>query len=275
MFKKPVTQWESVLTKPLKKKVSFLQKVCKVNKDDEIVIREAFFNNLSFALVREIFTLVEDVIEADGIDPSFQEVIYDRLLRVIGIASLYPVDRDAEDNIITGENYEVYSACYHDLEHVVDFIDAYPDINSVCDLGSGSGRALLYMALHANREIEYMGLELVSNRVDFTNSISQYFNLTNVSFKTSNFLETPDDFLGFGAYYLYDPVGTDDVPQLVSYFEQMIDRGDKFYIIFLSGWDDLMLNGLNAIKGLEKIESINSHKQQDRYLNFYKVVNAV
>jgi len=33
-----------------------------------------------------------------------------------------------------------------------------------------------------------------------------------------------------------------------------------------------MLNGLDALKGLEKIDSINSHKQQDRYLNFYKTI---
>jgi hypothetical protein len=273
MFKTPVAQWEVILTKPLKSQISFLKKVCKVNRKDELVIREAFFNNLSYPLVKKIFKLVADVIETDAIDPSFQEVIYDRLLRVIGIARLYPVDRDAEDNIIEGENYEVYSACYHDLEHIVDFINHQTDINSICDLGSGSGRALLYMALQVNRKIEYMGLELVDNRVEFTNSISKYFNLQNLSFKTSDFLETPEDFHGFGAYYLYDPVGTEDVPVLVSYFVQMIASGASFYILFLSGWDDLMLNALDNLDSLEKIESRKSHKQQDRYLNFYKVID--
>ena len=91
-------------------------------------------------------------------------------------------------------------------------------------------------------------------------------------FKTSDFLETPEDFLGFSCYYLYDPVGTDDVDLLISYFQKMIKEGAKFYIMFISGWDELMLDGLNKLDGLKMIRSVNSHKQPDRYVNFYEVL---
>jgi hypothetical protein len=90
-------------------------------------------------------------------------------------------------------------------------------------------------------------------------------------FKTSDFLETPEDFLGFNCYYLYDPVGTDDVDLLLSYFQKMINEGAKFYIMFISGWDELMLDGLNNLDGLEMISTVSSHKQPDRFVNFYKV----
>jgi hypothetical protein len=272
MFSSPVTQWEKILTKPLKNQIKFLCKVCKVNRRDNLIIREAFFNNLSFELVRRIFKLVKDVVKADGIDYSFQEIILDRLIGVSGIAHLYPDDVEVEDNIIFGEGYHVYTACYNDLDLLVEFIDSRDDINSLCDLGSGSGRALFYLALEVKkREIEYAGLELVNDRVEFTNSIAQNFKLKNMLFKTSDFLETPEDFLGFDSYYLYDPVGTDEVDELISYFEKMIIDGAKFYILFISGWDELMLDALNNLKGLEQISSVKSRKQLDRYVNFYKV----
>ncbi len=270
MFQSPVTQWEKILNKPLKNQIKFLNKVCSVNKRDDLIIREAFFNNLSFELIKRIFRLVEDVVQADGIDYSFQDIIYDRLLRVTGIAHLYPEDKEAEDNIIEGEGYHVYSAGYHDLDLLVDFVHQHKDIHSLCDLGSGSGRALLYLALEIERDMKYLGLELVDERVDFTNSIADYFSLENVRFKASDFLDTPEDFLGYDAYYLYDPVGTDDVDLLASYFQKMIDDGAKFYILFISGWDDLMVNALGKIKGLKILSSVKSHKQQGRVVNFYK-----
>ncbi|MBT4790143.1 MAG: methyltransferase domain-containing protein [Halobacteriovoraceae bacterium] len=272
MFKSPRTQWENILTKPLVKQTKFLNKVCSVNRKDNLVIRQAFFENLSFALVKQIFKLVKNVIKADGIDFSFQDLILDRLLWVSEISHLYPEDREVEENIIFGEGYHVYTACYYDLDLIIEFINSHDDINSVCDLGSGTGRALLYMALEVDRELEYVGLELVNERVEFTNSIAKYFDLKNLFFKTCNFLERPNDFLGFDGYYLYDPVGTDDVSLLVSYFEKMISDGAKFYILFISGWDDLMLDALDKLETLEKIDSIKSRKQQDRYVNFYKVI---
>lgn len=272
MFKSPSKQWEIILTKPFEKQCKFLNKVCKVNRHDSLIIREAFFENLSFNLVREIFTLVDKVVEADKIDPSFREIILDRILWITKIAHLYVRDTQAEENIIEGEEYNVYSACYYDLDLIVEFINSRDDIHSLCDLGSGSGRALLYILLKAKRELECVGLELIDDRVKFTNSIAKHFELKNLFFKTSDFLESPEDFEGFDAYYLYDPVGTDDVELLISYFEKMIANGDKFYILFISGWDDLMLNALDNLKTLAKINSISSRKQQDRYVNFYKVI---
>ena len=44
-----------------------------------------------------------------------------------------------------------------------------------------------------------------------------------------------------------------------------------FYIIFISGWDDLMLNALDGLENLEKLETNKSRKQIDRFVNFYKV----
>jgi hypothetical protein len=155
---------------------------------------------------------------------------------------------------------------------VNDFVNSRDEINSVCDLGSGSGRSLFYMAVKMERELQYLGLELIDDRVEFTNSISKHFDLKNLTFKTCNFLENPDQFLGFDAYYLFDPVGTDDVDLLISYFEIMIADGAKFYIFFISGWDDIMLNALDGLKTLERIGSFNSRKQEDRYVNFYKVI---
>lgn len=272
MFKTPKKQWEVILTKPLEKQSRFLNKVCKVNRRDALIIREAFFDNLSFELTRKIFKLVLDVVDSGAMDYSFQDIIFDRLLGVSAIAHLYPEDHDREENIIFGEGYHVYTASYHDLDILIDFINSHEDIKSVCDLGSGSGRAIFYMALKAQRDLEFVGLELVSERVDFTNAIVKNFALGNVMFKTSNFLENPKSFLGFDAYYLYDPVGTDDVDLLVSYFAKMISNGDKFYILFVSGWDEIMLNELNNLKGLKLLSSTNSHKQEDRYINFYKVI---
>lgn len=272
MFKSPARQWEIILTKPLEKQAAFLNKVCKVNKKDRLVIREAFFENLSFDLIKPIFKMVLDVVEADKIDHSFLELIQDRLLWITKVAHLYPRDIDAEENIIEGEEYNVYSACYYDLDLVIDFINSHDDIKTLCDLGSGSGRALLYIILMSNRSLECVGLELIDNRVEFTNSLARHFKLPNLFFKTSDFLDNPEDFLGFDAYYLYDPVGTDDVPLLISHFEKMITDGAKFYILFISGWDDLMLNALGELENLELIDSISSRKQLDRYVNFYKVV---
>lgn len=271
MFQKPVTQWEKILEKPLDKQIKFLQKVCKVNRHDDLVIREVFFDNLDFPLIKQIFKLVDRVVAAGGIDPSFQDLIYDRLLRVIGIEHLYPEDRNAEDNIIEGEGYHVYSANYLDLDRIINFINTHDDIKSVCDLGSGSGRALLYMVLETSRDIQYVGLELVEERVEFTNDISKYFGLKNLFFKTSDFLDTPSDFTGFNAYYLYDPVGTDDVDLLISYFVKMIEDGHKFYILFISGWDDLFLDAMAKLERLEKLSSYPSHKQPGRFVNFYQV----
>lgn len=270
-FKSPKTQWENILTKPLKKQSDFLCKVCKVNKNDNLVIREAFFNDLSFSLTKQIFRLVKNVVATDRIDISFQDIILDRLLGVSDVAHLYPEDREAENNIITGEGYHVYTASYRDLDLIIDFIKSRDDIKNLCDLGSGSGRALFYMALELSQKIQFMGLELIDERIQFTQNIANVFKLDNMKFKTSNFLETPEDFSGFDSYYLYDSVGTEDVPLLVSYFENMIQEGAKFYILFISGWDDIMLNELDSLEGLSKIDSNKSFKQEDRFVNFYKV----
>ncbi len=272
MFKTPARQWEQILAKPLQKQSAFLNKVCKINKRDQLVIREAFFERNSFELVGQIFKLVENVIDAELMDYSFRELILDRLLWITKIAHLYPEDLDVEENIIFGEEYSVYSASYYDLDLVNEFINSRDDIHTLCDLGSGSGRALLYILLKAERSLECAGLELVPERVEVTNSIAKHFELKNLFFKTSNFLESPEDLKGFDAYYLFDPVGTDDVELLISHFENMIANGDKFYILFISGWDDLMLNALGKLQGLEQIESHKSRKQQDRYVNFYKVI---
>lgn len=272
MFKTPSAQWEKILTKPLEKQIKFLNKVCSVSRNDSLMIRGAFFNNLSFDLVKKVFKLVRNVVKNDGIDSSFEDLILDRLLWVSEIAHLYPEDRSVAENIIFGEGYHVYSAAYDDLDLINKFLNSRDDIESLCDLGSGTGRALLYIALEADRKIDYLGLELVSNRVEFTNSIASHFQLGHLNFKTSNFLETPQDFQGYDAYYLYDPVGTDDVSLLISYFAKMIQDGAKFYIIFISGWDDLMHNALNDLTGLKMISTHKSLKQKDRVVNFYKVI---
>lgn len=274
MFQSPRAQWEKILAKPLKNQSKFLNKICKVNRKDRLLIRGAFFEELSFPLVRQIFKLVRNVVDADQMDPGFQEVIFDRLIGVSEISHLYPKDHDAEDNIIFGEEYHVYSACYHDLDIVVEFINAHDDIKSLCDLGSGAGRAIFFITLEVNHDLECVGLELVEERVDFSNAIVQKFNLKNLFFKTSDFLDTPDDFHGFDAYYLFDPVGTDEVPLLISHFEKMIKDGAKFYILFISGWDNIMLDALNELSGLELIDSKISRKQEDRFVNFYKVNNS-
>ncbi len=272
MFRSPRSQWEKILTKPLKKQTAFLNKICEVSPDDELLIIENFFENLSFALVRKIFKLVKDVVGSGGMDLSFQQIIFDRLFGICEIAELYPEDRQAENNIISGEGYHVYTASYADLDLLIEFVNSRDDINSICDLGSGSGRALLYMALEVNKDLEYLGLELVDERVEYTNSIVRNFDLKNLSFKTCDFLGNPEAFLGYDAYYLYDPVGTEDVPLLISYFEKMIADGAKFYILFISGWDELMLDALNKLENLEKIDSVHSQKQENRYVNFYKVI---
>lgn len=272
MFKSPARQWEIILTKPISKQSAFLNKVCKVNKDDRLIIREAFFENLSFDLVKKIFGLVEKLVEEDEYDYSFREIILDRLLWITKAAPLYVRDTNTEENIIEGEEYNVYSACYYDLDIINGFISSRSEIKTICDLGSGSGRALLYILLKAKQELECVGLELIENRVEFTNSLAKHFGLKNLFFKTSDFLDNPEDFAGFDAYYLYDPVGTDDVSILISHFEKMIADGAKFYILFISGWDDLMLDALDRVTSLKKIESVSSRKQRDRYVNFYQVV---
>jgi len=271
MFTTPLAQWEKTFNKPLKNQAEFLKKICKVNRHDHLIIDGAYFDKLSFDMLRQIFPLVKNAIETDAIDYNFQDIILDRLLGVSDIAPLYIEDEEVESNIIHGEGYHVYTAHYHDLDLLVKFINSHKDIKSICDLGSGSGRALFYLALEIDRELEYVGLELVEDRVKFTNKIAHNFNLNNMFFKKSNFLETPEDFKGFCCYYLYDPVGNDDVDSLISCFDKMIKDGAKFYIMFISGWDNLMLDGLNSVEGLEMISTVSSHKQLDRFVNFYKV----
>ena len=272
MFKSASAQWELILTKPLKAQIKFLTKVCKVNKRDHLEIRGFFFDKLSFSLVRKIFGLVDDVIETEAIDYSFQDLIYDRLLYVSEIAHLYPDDVKGDENIIFGEGYHVYSASYDDLDRINNFVNSHDDIQSICDLGSGTGRAVLYMALMMDKEVEFLGLELVDNRVVFTNSIVERFDLKNIRFKTQDFLDHPESFEGFDAYYLFDPVGTDDVALMVSHFEDMILGGAKFYILFISGWDDLLHEALKKLDSLEVIDSFSSSKQEDRFVTFFKVI---
>jgi len=271
-FLSPKSQWEKVLSQPLAKQVKFLNKVCKINKRDALEIREVFFEKLDYPLVRKIVKLVNDVVEAGEFDPSFVPLIYDRLLRVIDVEDLYPEEyQDDDDNVIFGEGYHVYSAGYKDLDLLVDFVNSHKDIKSLCDLGSGSGRALLYLALQIEQKMNYLGLELVDERVVFTNAIADHFQLENVSFKTSNFLETPTDFHGYDSYYLYDPVGTTQVPTLIAHFKELIASGAKFYILFISGWDEIMLTALDEMDDLEKLSTTNSRKQEGRVVNFYKV----
>jgi hypothetical protein len=272
-FLKPHAQWERILSKPIEKQIKFLNKVCHVNKRDALVIREAFFDNLSFPLIKEIFLLVRRVVDAGGIDPEFEKIICDRLLRITEVEELYPEEyEDDDDNVIFGEGYHVYTASYSDLDFVIDFIKKNESIKSICDLGSGSGRAIFYLSLMLNSNYRFKGIELVEQRVDFTNKLVNYFDLTNVEFEAADFLKRPETFDGYDAYYLYDPVGTNQVPILISLFEEKIKRGEKFYILFISGWDDVMLNALNGLDSLELKQSLESTKQDERFVNFYQVI---
>lgn len=277
MFQKPVNKWKKVLKRPIEKQTKFLNKICKVNRRDALVLKEKYFEDLSFDMVREIFSLVNKTIANGGFDPSFRDLILDRLLRVINIESLYPEEYEDDnvcngddDNVIFGENYHVYTACYDDLNLIVDFINSKTEIKTVCDLGSGSGRALLYMALKMDRKVDYLGLELVDERVKFTNSIVDHFSLNNLKFKTCDFLETPQAFQGFDAYYLYDSVGTQNVPRLISHFKDLMKLDKRFYLVFISGWDDIMLNALGQIDELEELACFDSHKQEGRFVKFYQ-----
>ncbi len=275
-FLNPQKRWQQVLSRPLADQSKFLNKICKINRRDALVLKEAYFDNLDFETVGEIMTLVKNVITAGQFDPSFRDLIYDRLLKVIDIEHLYPEEYEEgnecngdDNNIIFGENYHVYTACYDDLDLLVEFINAHPEITSLCDLGSGTGRALLYLALKIKSKLNYLGLELVDERVQFTNKLASEFKLDNLKFKTCDFLENPKAFAGYDAYYLYDSVGTDNVPRLISHFKDLIDSGAKFYLLFISGWDEIMLSALNSLDGLEMLEGHDSNKQEGRVVNFY------
>ncbi|MFG1485151.1 methyltransferase domain-containing protein [Halobacteriovorax sp. RZ-2] len=275
-FQKSDKKWKKVLAEPIDKQSKFLNKICKINKRDSLVLTERYFDGIDYPLMAEIFKSVKTIISRGEFDPSFRDLIYDRLLRIIDIEHLYPEEYEDgnecngdDDNVIFGENYHVYTACYDDLDLLINFINSRDDINSVCDLGSGTGRALLYMALMMNKKLNYLGLELVDERVQFTNSVSEHFQLDHVKFQTCDFLENPEAFAGHDVYYLYDSVGTENVPRLVSHFKELIDSGSKFYLLFISGWDEIMLNALDNLSGLKKIESHTSRKQEGRVVNFY------
>ncbi|MFG1505958.1 methyltransferase domain-containing protein [Halobacteriovorax sp. ZH5_bin.2] len=275
-FQKSDKKWKKVLAEPIDKQSKFLNKICKINKRDSLVLTERYFDGIDYPLMAEIFKSVKTIISRGEFDPSFRDLIYDRLLRIIDIEHLYPEEYEDgnecngdDDNVIFGENYHVYTACYDDLDLLINFINSRDDIKSVCDLGSGTGRALLYMALMMNKKLNYLGLELVDERVQFTNSVSEHFQLDHVKFQTCDFLENPEAFAGHDVYYLYDSVGTENVPRLVSHFKDLIDSGSKFYLLFISGWDEIMLNALDNLCGLKKIESHTSRKQEGRVVNFY------
>ncbi|MFG1499528.1 methyltransferase domain-containing protein [Halobacteriovorax sp. XZX-3] len=276
-FQKADKKWKKVLAGPIDQQSKFLNKICQVNSRDALVLRERFFDNIEFPLMTEIFKSVKKIIARGEFDPSFRDLIYDRLLRIIDIEHLYPEEYEEgnecngdDDNVIFGENYHVYTACYDDLDLLISFINSRSDIKSVCDLGSGTGRALLYMALMMDKKLDYLGLELVEERVEFTKSVASYFKLDNVKFETCDFLENPQAFAGRDVYYLYDSVGTDNVPRLIAHFKDLIDSGAKFYLLFISGWDEIMLNALDNLAGLEKLESHQSRKQKGRVVNFYR-----
>ncbi|MFG1481940.1 methyltransferase domain-containing protein [Halobacteriovorax sp. HFRX-2_2] len=275
-FQKSDKKWKKVLAEPIDKQSKFLNKICKINKRDSLVLTERYFDGIDYPLMAEIFKSVKTIISRGEFDPSFRDLIYDRLLRIIDIEHLYPEEYEDgnecngdDDNVIFGENYHVYTACYDDLDLLINFINSRDDIKSVCDLGSGTGRALLYMALMMNKKLNYLGLELVDERVQFTNTVSEHFQLDHVKFQTCDFLENPEAFAGHDVYYLYDSVGTENVPRLVSHFKELIDSGSKFYLLFISGWDEIMLNALDNLSGLKKIESHTSRKQEGRVVNFY------
>ncbi|WP_419168278.1 methyltransferase domain-containing protein [Halobacteriovorax sp.] len=279
MFQKPEKKWTKVLSQPFEKQSKFLNKICKVNRRDALILNERYFDGLSFPLVGEVVELVQKVIAAGEFDPSFRDLILDRLLRVIGIEELYPEDYEDgnecngdDDNVIFGENYHVYTACYDDLDILVNFINSTDGISNLCDLGSGTGRALFYLAMKVKKELNYLGLELVDERVKFTNKISKYFSLDNVRFQTCDFLEDPQAFHGYDAYYLYDSVGTENVPHLIGHFKNLIDDGQKFYLFFISGWDEIMLSALNELDGLKLVEGNDSHKQEGRVVNIYQTL---
>ncbi|EPZ52284.1 methyltransferase domain protein [Bacteriovorax sp. BAL6_X] len=275
-FQNSDKKWKKVLAAPIDKQSKFLNKICKINKRDSLVLTERYFDGIDYPLMAEIFKSVKTIISRGEFDPSFRDLIYDRLLRIINIEHLYPEEYEEgnecngdDDNVIFGENYHVYTACYDDLDLLISFINSRNDIKSVCDLGSGTGRALLYMALMMDKKLDYLGLELVDERVQFTNSVSKHFKLDHVKFQTCDFLENPEAFAGYDVYYLYDSVGTENVPRLVSHFKELIDSGSKFYLLFISGWDEIMLNSLDNLPGLKKLESHTSRKQEGRVVNFY------
>lgn len=277
-FQKPAKKWQSVLEDSIDNQSKFLNKICKVNSRDALVLKERYFDGIDYPLMNKIFKSVKEIISRGEFDPSFRDLIYDRLLQIIDIEHLYPEEYEDgnecngdEDNVIFGENYHVYTACYDDLDLLIKFINSHPEIKGLCDLGSGTGRALLYMALMMDRKLDYLGLELVDERVEFTKNVAKYFDLKNVKFQTCDFLENPEAFAGYDAYYLYDSVGTENVPRLISHFKDLIDSGAKFYLLFISGWDEIMLNALNDLEGLELIETNKSRKQEGRVVNFYKV----
>lgn len=273
-LKSPSSQWESAIKGTLSEKVQFLNSICKINENEALVFNERFFSGLKFPLISKIFLLVDEVVASGGFDPDFKEVIYDRLLSISDVQDLYPEEYvEGEDNIIFGEGYYVYTACYEDLALVKNFIAKHEEIRNICDLGAGSGRSLFYLNLMTqdlNRDFKYIGLELVDERVQFTNSLVLDFELKNMMFKTCDFIKNPEAFRGFDGYYVFDPVGTDDVPKLASHFKDLIASGKTFYIFFISGWDEMLLNALESLSGLVKIEGHKSHKQEGRVVNFYK-----
>ena len=96
MFTTPLAQWEKTFNKPLKNQAEFLKKICKVNRHDHLIIDGAYFDKLSFDMLRQIFPLVKNAIETDAIDYNFQDIILDRLLGVSDIAHLYIEDEEVE-----------------------------------------------------------------------------------------------------------------------------------------------------------------------------------
>lgn len=136
-----------------------------------------------------------------------------------------------------------------------EFIEILDDLNSdalkIIDIGAGYGRLGILTGWHYPN-IEFEGIEVVSERVAEGNRIYRKFNLKNSKLICNSILD------GIGKadiYFVYDFGRLDEMKKLINHFSLKADANEKFTIIARG-------SGINSLLIQEKwLDHIDSHYQ--------------
>lgn len=190
--------------------------------------------------------------EKNGVNRFFDAALG---LRSLGnMAKLDQINEDdGEESMRVKGSYE-YS---HTQIHYSILLDLFnyllPEENStIVDIGSGFGRVGLFLGL-CFPKVNYLGYEIVAQRVECALKVTKQNNLNNIKFETENILDSGFVIPGADIYYLYDPL---DKAGLELFSEKIKDK-KNFKLVAIGGYDDFLIEFFDGLPWLDKTKSLN------------------
>lgn len=130
------------------------------------------------------------------------------------------------------------------------------DGESIIDVGSGFGRVGLFIGL-CFPKVQYLGLELVAERVECSNKAAVRNNFKNISFKEQDLLLPEYALPTADYYYFYDPLELEGLQKVsLDLKNQSVLNQRKLKIIALSGYDEGLITHFNNQDWLQGIRSL-------------------